>query len=768
MKNLIVKSLTSQFIAITTIIITIILLLFSLFQAIYIKTSMEHELKNKINQYELNLRTSLKYPVWNVYYETINDILSSVMNAEEILGLIVYSEDYKIILSSKLKITVSNLQFDDVQKYIKTNNLLFRHFPIEKKGAQGKNRIVGHCTMIYSDAKIIKTIFFTLGVLFIIFMLIITMLIISISIATKKLVLNPLVFLTNHIKKISQGQELTSLSNEEFFERTHHKQDEITILHTVFYDMISKLNMREQERNEVEFRLKQTKNFLHNVINSMTSMLISIDSKGIITQWNEAAAIYTGIPFPEALDRNIWQINPGFDILKDHYKEVIETDEVKILRRIKLKARDDKYYNVYFYPLTSKGIDGVVMRLDDVTEVEKKEEQLKQSQKMELIGTLAGGLAHDFNNVLSGITGGLSLINYKLAGKDQINPNILVEYLDIMDKSAIRATEIVRQLLTLSRKKNIEFSAVDINSSIKHVLNICQNTFDKCIEITQQPFHEPAIIKADPSQFEQVLLNLCVNASHAMTIMRKKDEARGGTLLVSVEEIFIDKVIKSMHPEAKEAHYWLIKIKDSGIGIDKQTKTKIFEPFFTTKKKGQGTGLGLSMVYNIIHAHHGFIDLYSEVGIGTSFNIYLPKFHIQLPENVAVDTCKIYKGDGLILIVDDEEVMRQIASAILSECGYELLFAENGEEAISIFNKKHDTITAVLLDMIMPKMSGKETFYEMKKIDPKVKVILGSGFRQDENVELILNDGVKAFIQKPYSMQKLSKIMYEIIYDKLD
>jgi CheY-like chemotaxis protein len=249
--------------------------------------------------------------------------------------------------------------------------------------------------------------------------------------------------------------------------------------------------------------------------------------------------------------------------------------------------------------------------------------------------------------------------------------------------------------------------------------------------------------------------------------MRNENEEWGGTLAVTIERVSADKYFCRLHPEAEERDYWLLAVKDSGVGMDEKTITKIFNPFFTTKETEQGTGLGLSMVYSTVKQHNGFIDVYSDKGVGSTFNTYLPVLEKEAAAGeVAQKKKSIPTGDGLILVVDDEEIMCDMARDILKECGYKTISAENGKEGIEVFKKRRKEITAVLLDMSMPKMSGKETYIKMKEIQPDVRVLLASGFRLDERVDQVLKLGVKEFIQKPFTLEKLARAIDRVVNTK--
>ncbi len=399
-----------------------------------------------------------------------------------------------------------------------------------------------------------------------------------------------------------------------------------------------------------------------------------------------------------------------------------------------------------------------------LSDVEKNilESQLIQSQKMETIGTLVGGLAHDFNNLLGGIVGSLSLLKYKYMN---IDSGELLKYLNMMENASGRATDLVKQLLAVASKQDLVMVPVDLNNSIRNIVKISRNTFDKSVEIVQHYNESPAVTNADPIQIEQVLLNLCINACHAMTVMRPEHDNQGGTLTIDIKLFNTDEIFMKLHPDAAHSSYWLVSIEDTGIGMNKKTLERIFEPFFTTKKNTpvKGSGLGLTMVYNIIRDHAGFIDVKSEPNTGTVFYLYLPELKKEYAEITSEPENKIFHGEGLILVIDDEEVMRITMKKMLQAAGYSVILAENGEEGINIFKEKYLQISEVILDMAMPRKSGRDVFYELQKINPSVKVLLATGYRHDERSEEILNAGVKGFIQKPFTVYELSEAVFKVL-----
>jgi len=408
------------------------------------------------------------------------------------------------------------------------------------------------------------------------------------------------------------------------------------------------------------------------------------------------------------------------------------------------------------------GFRGVIR---DVTEKIRMEQSLVHSQKMETIGTLAGGLAHDFNNILGGIIGTISLWRYEIEAGRPLDEKHIARNLDTLDMLCQRAAAIVQHLLMLARKQEITLAPVELKAMLQHIEKICASSFDKGIEISVRLPDEPAIVEADATQIEQAVLNLCVNAAHAMTIMVPESAPTGGRLTISLEAVTADMAFCQAHPGAHIQDYWRISVEDTGVGIDAALLPKIFLPFFSTKERGKGTGLGLSIVEGIIHRHQGFIDVSSTPGFGTRFSVYLPARDSADALPATADASDTPRGEGLILVVDDEENMRMIARSMLEKCGYAVITAADGEEGLALYRLHAHEVRAVLMDLSMPKLSGDLAYQAFKNINPGVKVLLCSGYRQDARIDKALNGGVGGFISKPYDLRKLAAAMWKLLND---
>lgn len=382
----------------------------------------------------------------------------------------------------------------------------------------------------------------------------------------------------------------------------------------------------------------------------------------------------------------------------------------------------------------------------DITEQKKVEEQLLRAQRMESIGTLAGGIAHDLNNVLSPILMAIDMLHINATDEETIH------WLVLARENAERGAAMVKQVLSFARGVEGERVSVQLKHIVKDLVKVISETLPKSIAVKYEIEPELELISADPTQIHQVLMNLSINARDAMP--------SGGTLTITASNVTLDENYARMFIEAKSGRYIIITVKDTGSGMTQEIQQRIFDPFFTTKEIGKGTGLGLSTALTIIKSHGGFINVYSEQGKGTQFTIYLPAAEIAAEKSESKKELPYPTGNGeLVLIVDDEENIRQITKATLEKFGYQTLTASDGTEAMRIYAQNSTEIKLVLTDMAMPFMDGAATIRALRKLNPKLPIIAASGLPPADINSLNVN----AFLSKPYTAEKLLTTLADIL-----
>jgi PAS domain S-box-containing protein len=398
------------------------------------------------------------------------------------------------------------------------------------------------------------------------------------------------------------------------------------------------------------------------------------------------------------------------------------------------------------------GMRGIIT---DITERKRQEqehleliEKLHQSQKMDAIGQLAGGVAHDFNNMLGGILGAAEIMKLR---KDYDKYD---DYLDLIIKTSRRAGYLTKQLLSFARKGDKSSSNVNILEIVTETIGLLERTIDKNISIHVENTADNLNLIGDDSLLQNCFMNLGINASHAMP--------DGGSITFSIENSFLDeKYCSASQFDIDSGNFIEISVRDTGFGMSKELMNKIFEPFFTTKEQGKGTGLGLSAVYGIIQDHKGAINVYSEPGEGTVFHIYIP---VSTKENYIEDSeIELKKGTGTVLLIDDEEIIRSVGKSQIEELGYKVILAENGKDGLEKFVERKNEIDLIVLDMIMPVMSGKEAFRQIREIDGNIPIVVASGFAKEKHLEQMKQSGISGFLHKPFRISDLSETIYNIL-----
>ena len=386
----------------------------------------------------------------------------------------------------------------------------------------------------------------------------------------------------------------------------------------------------------------------------------------------------------------------------------------------------------------------------NVTERRNLEDQLRQAQKMEAVGQLAGGIAHDFNNILTAIIGYGTFLQMKLKDGDPLKHSA-----DQILASAERAAHLTQSLLAFSRKQIINPKPVDLNEIIRALVRFLKRIIGEDIELRTVPAEGELIVKADSGQIEQILMNLATNARDAMP--------KGGLITVSTSRLSLDAEFTKAHGYGEPGPYALISFEDTGVGIDKKTQEKIFDPFFTTKEVGKGTGLGLSIVYGIVKQHNGYVTVYSEQGMGTTFRIYFPITRSAIEEARQREEAAPASGSETVLLGEDDPGVRNLTKMILEQSGYTVIEALDGDEAVAKFMENRDRIQLLLLDIVMPKKSGKAVSEEIRKTSPRVRVLFTSGYTAEIiHQNGILDEGLN-FITKPFSPRDLLKKIREVL-----
>ncbi|HEX6852816.1 MAG TPA: PAS domain S-box protein [Candidatus Polarisedimenticolaceae bacterium] len=393
----------------------------------------------------------------------------------------------------------------------------------------------------------------------------------------------------------------------------------------------------------------------------------------------------------------------------------------------------------------------VVGTIQDITELRELEQRLLHAQKMDSIGRLAGGIAHDFNNLLTAILGYTEMLEAQLSGDAR-----LVEFVRQVRAAGERAAELTSHLLAFARKQIVQPRVVDLNGLLRDVERLLRRLLGETVELHSSLAPELGAVRIDPGRFEQVLVNLAVNARDAMPA--------GGTLTLETLDVHLDEEYARQHPGVVAGRYVLLAVSDTGVGMDAKTQARVFEPFFTTKQAGKGTGLGLSMVYGIVRQAGGHIWLYSEIGRGTTFKIYLPQVDVAAESTVAARPIPPSAGgDETILLVEDEPVVRRMAADSLAALGYRVLVAADGAEATAIADRHPDAIDLLLTDVILPKRSGPAIAEHVQARHPRCRVLFVSGYTANAIVHRgILDEGVR-FLAKPFTPGALGRRVREVL-----
>jgi len=686
-----------------------------------------HSISNKEQWNIINSKINKKMNDLTVLSNRYSDDLSKIKDDIKKLRSIFKNIDnsYQKMKDTN-RVIDKNIEYEFIVDFTLSSNQLNNDYNdlLEKINNSRKNRI---------NERWNSVIFiYLINILFMIF----------IFIWLRSVILSGIVALESGIEKMEEGDLSVKISEK--------GPKEFKKLSILFNNMANELSESIDELNKSKENIRIT-------LNSIGDGVISSDIYGRVTHMNPVAERLTGWKIEDAKDKDIDKI---FDIIneetrekiKSPYKAVMDTGKiVGLANHTVLKSKNNEEYNIADSgaPIYDKDMNivGVVIVFRDVTEEYRMKGQVERKKRLEALGQLAGGVAHDFNNMLSGVIGAAEILKLKFD-----NDPSTEKIINIIIDSAQNGAELSKKLLSATRKQVTTLEKIRMNPIVKDCEFILKRTINKNISIELDLKAERDIVLGDVSNLQSALLNLGINARDAMP--------EGGKLIITTKNENIESLYSEKHPDfLVPGEHIVIEFRDTGIGIGKENIERIFEPFFTTKPIGHGTGVGLTSVFNCVRAHHGYIDVKSEIGKGSSFILYIPLTSEIKEEKNDEDKEKTYcliSGKS-ILIIDDEEVLRTTYKMILKEHGAKVYTADNGASGIEVFKEHKDEIDVVIVDWIMPVMGGEDCINNILKINPQMKIIISSGFTMDSKAENIYNKNKShfEFIKKPFLIEKL-------------
>lgn len=545
-----------------------------------------------------------------------------------------------------------------------------------------------------------------------------------------------------------------SVSNRELEKRVRERTEQLIVIN-------QDLKKEVEEKENAEKAARESELKFRSLSENSPEIIYTLDNEGRYNYVNPAWEKVLGHDTNEVVGKFFIDFAAKKDVKKfiTIFKRIRNSKETftNVISPLIHKDGSQLLFNLSGAPnLDSKGqVVGMVGLIKDITKQQELQTKLIQSQKMEALGTLAGGVAHDFNNILSAIIGYSELASLDFCGND-----VLKNYISQILKASDRAKELVGQILSFCRQSEETFKPVDITTLAKEVLKLLRASFPSSIEIRQDIDLDNGIINAVATQIHQLLMNLCTNAATAM-------ESRGGVLELNLRNKRIGSPQSINHLDIEPGIYIVLTVRDTGHGMTPEVLEKIFDPYYTTKPKGKGTGLGLAVVHGIVKRHSGAISVQSKPGEGTTFRIYFPVLENELTVE-QTDLCqKLPKGDECILFVDDEEDILNTGSQMLSRLGYEVITQSNSIDSLNLFKEQPDRFDLVITDMTMPYMSGEKLAIEMMKIRRDIPIILCTGFSEKINKDMAQRIGIKEFSIKPLGLRNLAESARKVLDNKM-
>jgi PAS domain S-box-containing protein len=513
-------------------------------------------------------------------------------------------------------------------------------------------------------------------------------------------------------------------------------------------------------KHQMESRLRENEQWLAATLGSIGDGVIATNEAGRVRFMNWLAEQLTGWTQAEALGKEVVEV---FQIVEEKTHEPVQNPALEALAKgvsvtlaentlLITKAGTEYPIDDSAAPIRDVNgkVTGAVLVFRDITERRRLEEHLREAQKLEAIGRLAGGIAHDFNNIMTVITGYSDLL------LDTPQPTeVSQEFLRQINMAGKRATTLTQQILAFSRKQMLVPCVMSLNTIIRDMGGMVRRLVGEHIEFVTDTAHELGSIKADPTQMGQVILNLALNARDAMP--------HGGKLVITTANTEVDELSPRRHPDLKPGKYAVLSVTDTGSGMSEEVLAHLFEPFFSTKEVGKGNGLGLASVYGTVKQSKGHIEVASQVGVGTTFRVYLPLVEKPKPEAASPERRRAFQGHETILLVEDEEAVRRMTKMVLQRCGYKVLEAANGQDALTLSASCDEPIHLLITDLMMPQLTGRMVAERLSLTRPAMRVLFMSGYTEDLLEHQGVDSATAHFMHKPFNLDALTRKMREVL-----
>ena len=514
----------------------------------------------------------------------------------------------------------------------------------------------------------------------------------------------------------------------------------------------------------IDDELILTRSLVKSVICSMPMPIFTVDEKNKITYCNKALKKLLSKNLDELLYNNVYEVIPFMRRFTELIEKALsEHKSIESLKEVIALNRVKHVFNISFMPMNLDFGKSIIIKMEDISQLNGAQERDFIIQKIEAINQVALKLAEDFNVILSNIRNSLSIMNTSLTDVEFQNKSLLSKEIETTDVAVETGMELISEILELSSDTTFNKESIDLNNIINRVVNLSKSTFDDSVKIKHHNYDDPAVVQGDTAKLESALFKLCQYSEKA--VLRSK-LIKNKEVRITIDIIYADKHFCMLHSQATEGYYWVLRISYLGQGLQRREVSNIFEPYISVNQLGNNK-IALASVYNTIRLHRGFIDVYSEEEAGTTFSVYLPESSLsEVGNEIETDNIEKLSGNGVVMVVDDDKQILDIAANILEEFGYNVLTANNGLEAMDVYRDNGANVDLIILDMSMPILSGQQTLSRIREINPTQKVIMASGFAQDDRIEDFKGLGPVELIQKPYSMYELGAKIKEIINDE--